>query len=90
MDEKKLLNDEELDKVVGGADYWQHTRDGRIKILNDQYFACGSFDYFVDRRTGKPANEVPNLDVMCFYCKYYKRDKSGYCTNPDFIAAVGN
>ena len=88
MKDMKLLNDEELDKVVGGADSWRHTRDGRIKILNDQYCACEnmSIDYFVDRRTGKPANEVPFLDVMCFYCKYYKE---GYCTNPDVVASIG-
>ena len=87
MKDMKLLNDEELDKVVGGAEYWQHTRDGRIKILNDQYCACGiKSNYFVDRRTGKPANEVPFLDVMCFYCKYYKE---GYCTNPDVVASIG-
>ncbi len=86
MEKMNMLNDEELEKVVGGTNQYSLTGDGRVKIWDNQYCACENIYYFVDRRNGKTGLQVMgNLDVTCFYCKYYK---SGYCTNPDFIAKV--
>ena len=77
MKDMKLLNDEELDKVVGGAtiDYTQFAHansDGTVSIYNPKKNSCGARYFSAYSGFASP---------VCINCVYYVNNR---CTNVDF------
>ena len=87
MDEKKMLNDEELDKVVGGAVSLKS--DGRVIISDKSDCSCHSALFFKDFMSGENGLHT---NARCQDCVYFTdctgRGYDGYCTNPDVAASL--
>ena len=84
MDNKNMLSDEELDKVVGGAVSLKS--DGRVEIDDSEECSCHSPWFFKDKLTGLDSLQSGNW--RCSDCVYWSGD--GYCTNPDVAASLAN
>lgn len=82
MDKMKMLNDEELENVVGGVCRISITVvDGKIKIGNPDSSKCQNVYYLENTING--ANN--RLGAACKQCVYYQ---NGYCINQYFLIDI--